>query len=72
MNLFENHIPLEKVKQNEPLKDHTYIQLGGKADILIHPTTKDEIKTIVEIAKNSNCLSLLSAKVQMSSLKTTA
>lgn len=51
MNLFENHIPLEKVKRNEPLKDHTYIQLGGKADILIHPTTKDEIKSIVEIAK---------------------
>ncbi|WP_440119399.1 UDP-N-acetylmuramate dehydrogenase [Paenibacillus sp. QZ-Y1] len=51
MNLFENHIPLEKVKRNEPLKDHTYIKLGGKADILIHPTTKDEITTIVDIAK---------------------
>lgn len=51
MNLFENHIPLEKVKRNEPLKDHTYIKLGGKADILIHPTTKDEIITIVDIAK---------------------
>ncbi|MCZ1269483.1 UDP-N-acetylmuramate dehydrogenase, partial [Paenibacillus tundrae] len=35
MNIFENHIPLEKLKWNEPLKDHTYIKLGGKADILI-------------------------------------
>jgi len=51
MILFENHIPLEKIKQNEPLKNHTYIKVGGKADILIHPTTKNEIKHIVEIAK---------------------
>ncbi|MFE6073962.1 UDP-N-acetylmuramate dehydrogenase [Paenibacillus sp. NPDC057886] len=51
MNIFENHIPLEKLKWNEPLKDHTYIKLGGKADILIHPTTKEEIVNTVNIAK---------------------
>ncbi|QOS78935.1 UDP-N-acetylmuramate dehydrogenase [Paenibacillus sp. JNUCC31] len=51
MNIFEDHIPLEKLKLNEPLKDHTYIKLGGKADILIHPTTKEEIMNILAIAK---------------------
>ncbi|MBD8837403.1 MULTISPECIES: UDP-N-acetylmuramate dehydrogenase [Paenibacillus] len=50
MNIFEQHIPLEKVKFNEPLKNHTFIKIGGKADILIHPTTIDEITKIVEIA----------------------
>ena len=51
MNIFENHISLEKLKWNEPLKDHTYIKLGGKADILIQPTTKEEIINVVNIAK---------------------
>ncbi|RPK30894.1 UDP-N-acetylmuramate dehydrogenase [Paenibacillus xylanexedens] len=50
MNIFEQHIPLEKVKFNEPLKNHTFIKIGGNADILIHPTTIDEITKIVEIA----------------------
>ncbi|WP_336760032.1 UDP-N-acetylmuramate dehydrogenase [Paenibacillus sp. USHLN196] len=50
MNIFEHQIPLEKVKFNEPLKEHTYIKIGGNADILVHPTTIDEIKKIVEIA----------------------
>ncbi|WP_458126801.1 UDP-N-acetylmuramate dehydrogenase [Paenibacillus sp. Z3-2] len=50
MNIFEHQIPMEKVKFNEPLKEHTYIKIGGNADILVHPTTIDEIKKIVEIA----------------------
>ncbi|MBT2282620.1 UDP-N-acetylmuramate dehydrogenase [Paenibacillus polymyxa] len=50
MNIFEHQIPLEKVKFNEPLKNHTFIKIGGNADILIHPTTIDEITKIVEIA----------------------
>ncbi|MEC0125099.1 UDP-N-acetylmuramate dehydrogenase [Paenibacillus pabuli] len=51
MNIFENHIPLEKLKRDEPLKEHTYIKLGGKADILIHPTTIEEIMNILTITK---------------------
>ncbi|MCW3789992.1 UDP-N-acetylmuramate dehydrogenase [Paenibacillus sp. LS1] len=50
MNIFEHQIPMEKVKFNEPLKNHTFIKIGGNADILIHPTTIDEITKIVEIA----------------------
>ncbi|WP_419892643.1 UDP-N-acetylmuramate dehydrogenase [Paenibacillus xylanexedens] len=50
MNIFEHQIPLEKVKFNEPLKNHTFIKIGGNADILIHPTTIDEITKIVGIA----------------------
>ena len=57
MNIFENHIPKEKVKFNEPLKNHTFIQIGGKADILVHPTTVEEITKVVEIA-NSHQLPL--------------
>ncbi|MCM3132479.1 UDP-N-acetylmuramate dehydrogenase [Paenibacillus polysaccharolyticus] len=57
MNIFENHIPNEKVKFNEPLKNHTFIQIGGKADILVHPTTVEEITKVVEIA-NSHQLPL--------------
>lgn len=52
MNIFENHIPSEKVKFNEPLKNHTFIQIGGKADILVHPTTVEEITKVVEIANS--------------------
>ncbi|WP_427050718.1 UDP-N-acetylmuramate dehydrogenase [Paenibacillus sp. TC-CSREp1] len=57
MNIFENHIPSEKVKFNEPLKNHTFIRIGGKADILVHPTTVEEITKVVEIA-NSHQLPL--------------
>lgn len=52
MNIFESHIPNEKVKFNEPLKNHTFIQIGGKADILVHPTTVEEITKVVEIANS--------------------
>ncbi|AJS58561.1 UDP-N-acetylmuramate dehydrogenase [Paenibacillus sp. IHBB 10380] len=51
MNIFDNQIPLEKLKLNEPLKDYTYVRIGGKADMLIHPTAKEEIIKIVEIGK---------------------
>ncbi|MFK4439464.1 UDP-N-acetylmuramate dehydrogenase [Paenibacillus sp. RC73] len=51
MKIFENQIPLEKLKLNEPLKNYTYVRIGGKADMLIHPTVKEEIIKILEIAK---------------------
>ncbi|WP_145048950.1 UDP-N-acetylmuramate dehydrogenase [Paenibacillus xylanexedens] len=52
MDIFENVIPREKLRSNEPLKDHTYVKVGGYADTLIHPTTTEEIVNVVQIAKS--------------------
>ncbi|WP_128101934.1 MULTISPECIES: UDP-N-acetylmuramate dehydrogenase [Paenibacillus] len=52
MDIFENVIPREKLRSNEPLKDHTYVKVGGYADTLIHPTSTEEIVNVVQIAKS--------------------
>lgn len=50
----EKLIPIEKIKYNEPLRNHTFIRLGGEADILIIPTTNEEIGAAVNIAKQNS------------------
>ncbi|MDO7906632.1 UDP-N-acetylmuramate dehydrogenase [Paenibacillus sp. JX-17] len=54
MNYFDNKIPADKIKYNEPLRNHTFIRLGGLADILIHPTTNEEVTTVVRTAREHN------------------
>lgn len=49
MDIFKNVIPNEKLRLNEPLKDHTYVKVGGYADTLIHPTEAEEIVNVVQI-----------------------
>ncbi|WP_459129586.1 UDP-N-acetylmuramate dehydrogenase [Guggenheimella bovis] len=52
---------IQKLNQNklrytegELLKDHTSFQIGGKADIMIYPTSVEELKKALEILKEEN------------------
>jgi len=41
----------ENVKQHEPLKKYTFTKTGGNADILVFPTTTEEIANTITLAK---------------------
>lgn len=45
---FKKHFPNLIVKENEPLALYTYTKTGGPADILVFPTTIEEVKSVVE------------------------
>ena len=47
-------LPKEHVKQDEMLKDHTHIKVGGKADVFVIPTTYTEIQQVVQYANINN------------------
>lgn len=40
----------ENIKQNEMLRNHTFIKLGGKADIFVTPSTYEEVQCVVKFA----------------------
>ena len=42
------------VKENEPLANHTSMKIGGPADILIEPSSIDNVQKAVEIIRSSN------------------
>lgn len=44
-------IQSDNVKQNEPLKKYTFTKTGGNADVLVFPTTYDEIVDTFSFAK---------------------
>ena len=50
----EKILPVERIKYNEPMKNHTTIKIGGNADVLVLPETIDEIIDIVNYAKREN------------------
>lgn len=47
-------IDIEKVKFDEPMKNHTTIKVGGKADVLVTPTTEKDIINVLKFAKENN------------------
>jgi len=47
-------LPEEHVKQDEMLKNHTHIKVGGKADVFVQPTTYTEIQQVVQYANKHN------------------
>ena len=47
-------IDKEKVKFDEPMKKHTTIKIGGKADVLVMPTTQDDIINVLKFAKGND------------------
>ena len=47
-------IGIGDIKENVLMKDYTTMKIGGPADVLIEPTTIDEIKKIINIAKEMN------------------
>ncbi|WP_255247421.1 UDP-N-acetylmuramate dehydrogenase [Paucisalibacillus globulus] len=40
----------QNVMVNEPLKNHTYTRLGGRADLLVTPETYEQVREIVKLA----------------------
>lgn len=41
-------------KYNEPIKNYTYTKLGGNADVLIMPSSSDELRLILQAAKEKH------------------
>lgn len=41
-----------KILLNEPMKNHTSFKIGGPADILIMPATIDDVKKVIDYAKD--------------------
>lgn len=44
---------IENIKENEPMKNHTSFQVGGPADILLIPQSKEELQKVLTICKDS-------------------
>ncbi|WP_369901926.1 UDP-N-acetylmuramate dehydrogenase [Bacillus manliponensis] len=40
----------ENIKQDEMLRNHTFIKLGGKADIFVTPSTYEEVQHVIQFA----------------------
>ncbi|MFI8688013.1 UDP-N-acetylmuramate dehydrogenase [Rossellomorea sp. NPDC077527] len=40
----------DNIKRDEPLRDHLYTKLGGKADFFLTPTTYEEVQNIVKLS----------------------
>ena len=47
----EEYVDSSIVKYNEPMSKHTTIKIGGPADILVTPTSIEEVKQVVKFAK---------------------
>jgi len=43
-----------KVYLNEPMAKHTTFRVGGPAEVLVKPTNREEIKTVVDVCQQSN------------------
>ncbi|MBC3797237.1 UDP-N-acetylmuramate dehydrogenase [Acetobacterium tundrae] len=41
----------EYIKQNEPMKNHTSFKVGGPADLLLIPQTKEELQKVLAICR---------------------
>ena len=41
----------DRIKQNEPMKNHTSIKIGGEAEFLVKISTIEELKKILELVK---------------------
>lgn len=51
--LFDHH-NLGDIRYSEPLKNHTFTQLGGEADVFARPNTVDEVRSLLEIVTANN------------------
>lgn len=47
-------IDKEKVKFDEPMRNHTTIKVGGNADVLVIPTTEQDIINVLKFAKEND------------------
>ncbi|WP_408645756.1 UDP-N-acetylmuramate dehydrogenase [Tindallia magadiensis] len=49
----EEQFPAERFRRNEPMSQHTSFQIGGKADVLIMPISKQEIIHIIRFCNEN-------------------
>lgn len=49
----EQYISKERIKYNEPMKLHTTVKVGGNCDCLVLPESQEEIKNIIQYAKEN-------------------
>ena len=54
MKKLEDILSNEAIKYNESMKKHTTMKVGGNAKVLVEPKTIEEIKEIIEYAKENN------------------
>ena len=47
-------IPEEKIKQDEPMKNHTSFKIGGPADFFIKISKQEELIKVMQFAKKKN------------------
>lgn len=47
-------LPSENIKFNEPMYNHTSFKIGGPADVLVLPRSKEDIKKVVAFAREKN------------------
>ena len=50
----ENILNKENIKYNEPMKNHTTMQVGGPCDCLVLPESISEIEKVVSYAKEND------------------
>ncbi len=50
----EEIVPKENIKYDEPMKLHTTTKVGGKCDCFIEPSSVEEIKAVIQFAKDNN------------------
>ena len=51
LNNLEKIISKEKIKQNEPMKEHTSIKIGGPAEFFIRVNSVEELKEVLQFCK---------------------
>lgn len=47
-------IPKEKIRQKEPMENHTSLHIGGPADYFVVPTATEEIREAISLCKKEN------------------
>ena len=50
----EKILKKENIFYNEPMSKHTTMKVGGPAKVLVEPTDVDEIKSVIEFAKEND------------------
>ncbi len=50
----EKILPVEKIKYNEPMKNHTTTKVGGNCECFVEPNSVESIKKVIEYAKENN------------------
>lgn len=54
MKKLEQILNKENIKYNESMKNHTTMKVGGNAKVLVEPENVEQIKQIIEYAKDNN------------------